>query len=199
MRADGFRDVEPEAVNLIEIGGRERRRMRAEVIRVGAPAAMVDDQPDVERLGLGGPLPRLAEQPGLLVGRERRRFADVHVRRSKPQDGRDNRVEHVVRRHDQQPHGTALALGDRDHFRQQPLFGRGRRGVGRGVFRHVEPDEPDGHDHDVAIARRLKGRMRDASASAGCARGPGRCRRARRCDRATAPPPEGDRASPGCR
>ena len=112
--------------------------MRAEVIRVGAAAAMVDDEPDVERLGLVGPLPGLAEQPGLFVGRERRRFADVHVRRSKAQDGRDDRVEHVVRGHDQQAHRTAVALGERDHFRQQPLFGRGRRGVGRRVFRHVQ-------------------------------------------------------------
>ena len=41
VRADGLDGVEPHAVNEIEIGGRERRRMRAEVIGVGAAAAVV--------------------------------------------------------------------------------------------------------------------------------------------------------------
>ena len=65
VRADGLDGVEPDAVNQIEIAGRERRRVRAEVIGVGAAAAVIDDETDVERLGLvrRAPTPRPAAAP----------------------------------------------------------------------------------------------------------------------------------------
>ena len=82
VRADGLDGVEPQPVNQIEIAGREGRRMRAEVVGVGAAAAVIDDEPDVERFGLVGALPGVAEQARLILGRQRRRLADVHVRRA---------------------------------------------------------------------------------------------------------------------
>jgi hypothetical protein len=71
VRADGLRGIEPQSMNEIEITRRERRRMGADVIRVGAPAVMMDDETDFEILGLVDALPRITEQPGLIVGRER--------------------------------------------------------------------------------------------------------------------------------
>ena len=113
VRSDGLRGVEPDAMDEIEIAGRERRRVRAEMIGVGPSAAVMDDEPDVERFGLRGLLPGLAEQPRLFVGRERGRLADVHVRRSQPQDRRDDGVEDVVRRDDEQAHRAIVPLGQR--------------------------------------------------------------------------------------
>ena len=71
VRADRLDGVEPHAVNQIEIAGRERGRVGAEVIGVGAAAAVIDDEADVERLRLVGSLPGFAEQARLIVGRER--------------------------------------------------------------------------------------------------------------------------------
>ncbi len=111
VRPDGLGRVEPDAVNQIEIAGRERRRVSAEMIGVGAAAAVMDDEPDVERFGLGGPLPRVAEQPRLFVRRKRGRLADVHVGRSEAQDRRDDGLEDIVRRDDEEAHRPVVALG----------------------------------------------------------------------------------------
>ena len=48
VRADGLGCVEPETVNEIEVLGLEGRRVRAEVIRGGAAARMMNDEPDVD-------------------------------------------------------------------------------------------------------------------------------------------------------
>ena len=133
--------------------------MRAQMIGIGASAAVIDHEPNVERLGLVRALPRFAQQARLIVGRQRRRFADVHVGGAQPQDGGDDRVDDVVRRHDEQAHRTAVPLGERDDLGQQPALVRRRRALaatsphGR---RHVE--QPHGHDDDVAIAGALKRR-----------------------------------------
>jgi hypothetical protein len=81
VRPDRLDGVEPHPVNEIEIDRRERRRMRADVIRVRAPAAVRDDEAGGERLGLLDPLPRLAEQTRLIEARERGRLAHEHLGR----------------------------------------------------------------------------------------------------------------------
>ena len=72
--------------------------MRAEVIGIGAAAAVIDDEPDVEGFGLVGALPGLAEQARLIGGRQRRRFADVHVGRAEANDRADDGVDDVAGR-----------------------------------------------------------------------------------------------------
>ena len=80
VRTDRLDHVEPHAMNQIEVAGRERGRMRADVIGVVAAAVVVDDEPNVERVWLLGALPGFAEQPRLIVGGEQRRLADVQLR-----------------------------------------------------------------------------------------------------------------------
>src|ERR1017187_2013805 len=104
VRADGFRGVEPQVMNEIEIAGRERGRMRADVIRIVAPAVVMDDETNLERLGLVRALPRLAEETGLVVGRETARFADVDFRGTQMQRRRDDGVKDIVRGDDEQVH-----------------------------------------------------------------------------------------------
>ena len=163
VRADGLRRIEPDAMDEIEIAGRERRRMGAEMIGVGASAAVVDDEPNVERLGLGGFLPGVAEQPRLLVGRERGRFADVHIRRSQAQDRRDDGIEDIVRGHDEEAHRAIVPLGQGRDLREHTSLGRRRGRVAEAVGADVDAEQPDGHDHDISIARCLErgGNMRE--------------------------------------
>jgi hypothetical protein len=66
MRTDGFDRVEPQAVNQVEVAGGERRWMRAEVVGIGAAAAVVDDEPDIEGFGLVGAFPGFTENPRLI-------------------------------------------------------------------------------------------------------------------------------------
>ena len=47
VRANGLGRIQPDAMDEVEIGGGERRRMGADVVRVGTSAAMMDDEPDV--------------------------------------------------------------------------------------------------------------------------------------------------------
>ncbi len=75
-RLDG---VEPQAVNQVEVARCEGGRMGAEVIRIGASAPVINDESNIKGFRLVGSLPGLAQQAGLILGRERRRFADVHV------------------------------------------------------------------------------------------------------------------------
>ena len=122
VRADGFDGVEPEAVNQIEIAGREGGRMGAEVIGVGAPAAVIDDQSNVERLRACRPVPR----PRRAGGPDRRPRASTIRRRRRPTievEGRSRRSRRRrCARDDQQPHRTADPLGERDDIREQPPF-----------------------------------------------------------------------------
>ena len=67
VRTDGLDGVEPQAVNQVEIAGREGWRMGAEVIRVGSSAPVMDDESNVERFGLVGALPGFSEQAGLVL------------------------------------------------------------------------------------------------------------------------------------
>ena len=113
VRSDGLDGVEPHAMNQIEIAWCEGRRMRAELIAVGAAAAVMNDEPDVERFRLLGAFPGIAQQACLVCCRERRRLADVDVGRAKAKHRRDDRVDDVARRHDEQPHRTVAPLGDR--------------------------------------------------------------------------------------
>ena len=64
VRADSLDCLEPKRMNQIEVVGAERRRMGAEVINGRSAGAVMDDQPDVERLRLRDALPRFTEQPG---------------------------------------------------------------------------------------------------------------------------------------
>ena len=156
VRSDGLRRIEPDAVDEIEIAGRERRRVRAEMIGVGPSAAVMDDEPDVERFGLGGLLPGVAEQSRLFVRRERGRLADVHVGRAQAQNRRDDGVEDVVRRDDEQAHRAIVPLGEgRDLREHSPLGRRGSR-VAEAVGADVDAEQPYRHDDDIAIARRLE-------------------------------------------
>ena len=118
---------------------------------------MVDDETDVERLGFLGALPGFAEQPRLIVGRQR---ATIRRRRppttAEPEDGGDDGVEDVLRRHDQQAHRAVVPLGERHDAREQPALG----GVGSAwcgaVVLDVDAEQPHGHDDDVAIAGGLE-------------------------------------------
>ena len=152
---DGAGDVEPEPVNQIEIPGLERRRVRAELIRGDAAARMMDDEAQIAGgFGFDGALPRLAEQPRLIVGRQGLRFADVNLRRVEPQRGLDHRIEHVHARDNQQPDRAALALGQRDDGRQQRALVVGRARIDGRIVGHVDADHAHGHRDDVAIAGR---------------------------------------------
>ena len=103
-----------------------------------------------------GVFPGVAEEPGLRGRRQRRRLADVDLRRLQPNHRHDHRLEDVSRGDDQQPDGTAEALGQRDDVREDLALG-GRRVQFRRiavVFRDAV--DPDGHDDDIAIAGAAK-------------------------------------------
>ena len=157
VRANGLHRVEPQTMNEIEIAGRECGRMRAEVIGVGAATVVVNDQPHVLGvLGTDDLFPRLAKPPRLVVGRKRGRFADEHFGGAQPRDGGGERVEDVLRRHDQQPHGPVVALGQGHDLREEPpLVGRGLWLVGRDIV-CIDANQTDRHDDDVAVARDLE-------------------------------------------
>ena len=116
---DGSDDIEPEPVDVFEVFGTERGRMRAEVIGGRAAARMMDDQADVDGRRLARALPGFAEQPRLVVGRQRFGFADVNLGRLEAQGGLDDRVEDVDARHDHQPDRAPFAFRRGDHGRQQ--------------------------------------------------------------------------------
>ena len=84
--------------------------MRAQVIRGRAAARVIDDEANVHAGRLARALPGLAQQPRLVVGGERFRFAGVNLGRLQPQRGFDHRVEDVHAGHDHQPHGAPFAL-----------------------------------------------------------------------------------------
>ena len=151
-RTNGPDDVEPEPVDVFEVFGAERGRVRAQVIRGGGAAGVIDDQADVDAGRLARALPGVAEQPRLVVGRERFRFADVNLRRLQPQRGFDHRVEDVHAGHDHQPDGAPFALCRRHDGREQPPLLVGRARILRGIVGDVHADHPDRHRHDVAIA-----------------------------------------------
>ena len=133
--------------------------MRAEVIGGGAPARVVDDEPDVERLGLGCALPRLAEEPGLLVGRQRLGFADVDLRRPQPQHGRDDGVEDVGRR--ARSAGARRARVARRARPPRRAAAARRRSCPPSAERSSETSTPTSRtviDHDLPIAGRLERR-----------------------------------------
>ena len=68
---------------------------------------------------LVGALPGLAEQPRLVVGRERRRLADVDVGRLRAAAIVATMASTTLRaRHDEQAHRTAQPLGDRRDWRR---------------------------------------------------------------------------------
>ena len=153
---DGLDGVEPQSVNQIEVAGRERWRMGAEVIGVGAAAPVIDDESNIEGFRLVGVLPGLAQQSRLILGRQRRRFAHVDVRRSKANDGADDCVHDVAGGDDQQAHGTADAFGQGDDVRQQSPFVRRRRGLRRLSSLTSTSMQSCRHDDDVPIAWRLQ-------------------------------------------
>ena len=99
--------------------------MRAEMVRVGAPAGVMDDEPDFKRSARRG-LPRLAEEARLFAGRQSGRFADEHFRGAEAHDGRNHR-EHVVRRDDDQAHRSAVSLGQRETRKSSRSLGAPRR------------------------------------------------------------------------
>ena len=158
MGPDGFCRIEPQAVNQLEIAGRERRRMRAEVVDVGAAAVVVDDEANVQAFRLFGALPGFAEQVGLLVGRQRHRFSDVNLRRLQPQNGRDGGIEDVVGGNNQQTNRAVVPLGETHDIGEQVAFGgRGGRTI-RGVVFDIDAEHARRHHDDVSIARGLNGR-----------------------------------------
>ena len=141
--------------------------MGAEVIRIGAAAAVIDDEPNVERLGLVGALPGLAQQTRLVLGRERGRLADVHVGRAKTDDGADDRVDDVVGGDDEEAHRTADALGERDDVREQPPLVRRRRALAGRLLATSTSSSLAVIDHDVAIPGASEARPRRERARCG--------------------------------
>ena len=155
--ADHLRGFPPHAVDEVEIAGRERRQVRAEVVGVGAAAAVMDDEPDVQRLRFRDAFPGLAEQPRLVGRRERRRFADVDRGRAQADDRRRQAVGHGGCGNDQQANRPAIALDERDHPREQVALRRQRRGiVGAGAV-GVDAVEAHRHHHDLAVGAALQG------------------------------------------
>ena len=142
----------------IEVGGRERWRVRADLVRVRAPAAMVHFEADVKAFGLLGALPREAQQARLLIRRQRLGLADVDLGGFDPQDGRDNRVEDIARRHHEQPDRALVPLRERHHLGQQLALGVRRRRIAERVFADVDTQDPDRHHHDVAVLRPFRAR-----------------------------------------
>ena len=156
MGTDRLHRVEPQAVDEREICRAQCGRMGAEVVGIRAPARVVDDEPNVERLGPMHALPCLPEQTRLVGGCQRLRLADVNFRRPQPGDGGRQRVEHVRSRHDQKPHRPFEPFGRRQHAREQALLRR-RRGRARlRVVVHVLSEQANRHDDDVPIARALQ-------------------------------------------
>ena len=156
VRADGLGRVEPDAMNEIEIAGRERRRMRAEVIGVGAAAAVMDDEPDVERFGLAArsqasPSSRACssaesvdDSPTYTSDDRRRRIVATMASKTLWAGTMSRRT------------GRSCRSASADDLREQPPLGRRRRRVAEAVVADVDAEQPDGHDDDVAIARRLE-------------------------------------------
>ena len=157
VRANGTGCVEPERVNQIEIAGVQCRCVRAELIGGGRAARMVNDEPNAERLGTRRALPRLAKQPRLFLCGQRLRFADVNLRGLEPQRGLGHRLGDVHARGNQQTNRPAVTLGQRHDGRQQQLLVIGRTRMELRIVRDVEADQANGHHHDVAVARRMKG------------------------------------------
>ena len=79
VRSHGLGGVEPHAMNQTEVAWCQGRRMRTEQVALGAAAAVMNDEPHVERHRLLGAFPGIAEQSCLVCCGERRRLADVDV------------------------------------------------------------------------------------------------------------------------
>src|SRR2546430_1661950 len=79
--ACGLDGIKPDAMNQVHVAWRERRRVCAKVIGIGAAAMPVDDESKPLRLWLFGPFPCFTDQTGLFVGSKSRGFPDVQVRR----------------------------------------------------------------------------------------------------------------------
>ena len=158
LRPDRLDGVEPDAMNQFEIAGTERRRVCAEVIRVGAAAVVIDDETDGERLGFLRRLPRLTHQPRLIGGRQRGGFADVDLRRLQPNHGRHDRF----RRRRATARSSAAPVFPTCSASATTLVNKRRSdGVGavaRGaVFVGIHADDAHRHDHDIAIAGGFEG------------------------------------------
>ena len=157
VRPDGLDGVEPYPVDQIEIDGRERRRVRADVVGVGAAAAMGDDQPGGAGVRLVGALPGLAEQARLIGARQRGGFADEHLRRLQLQHRGGDGVDDVAGEDDDRAHRMAEPLrhggGGLEHL---PLLRRGPASRVGGRRLHVRLEQPHRHDDDVAIAGRFQ-------------------------------------------
>ena len=168
VRTDGPDDVEPEPVNVFEVFGRERGRVRAEVIGGGAAARVMDDQPDVDGRRLASRAPRLRRA----AAPDRRPTAfPIRRRESPPTSSRSavsiDRVEDVHAGHDQQPHGAPFALRRRHDRREQlPLVVRSR--ADPAWDRPGRPRRPAAPSSRRRRDRRRRGaRRRGASATCG--------------------------------
>ena len=124
MGADVLEGVAPDAMDEVVVAHPQFGRVRAEMRDVGAAAAMEDGQPHLE-VGRAGAFPRFAEEPRLFVAGDRRRLADVDVGCLQADHGRHDRVEHVARGDDHEPHVARVALGQRDHAGEQQTLGLG--------------------------------------------------------------------------
>ena len=156
-RTNGADDVEPEPVDLFEVFGAERGRMRAQVIRGRRAAGVIDDEANVHARRFARALPGFAEEPRLVVGGERFRFAGVDFGRLQPQRRFDDRVEDVHAGHDHQPDGAPFAFCRRHDGGEQLPFVFGRARILRGIVGDVHADHANRHRDDVAIARGADG------------------------------------------
>ena len=160
VRPDGLGGIEPQAMNQIEIAGGERRRVRADVIRVGAAAVMVDDEADLQVFGLleRAPTPRRAGVPG-------RRPTGSWTRRRRPPTSGAGRPWRRWRRRRRAPARSAAApTGDDARSSattcEKSCCSAGVAVVSADVVVHVHAEQPHRHDDDVAIAGSLE-RRRD--------------------------------------
>ena len=172
VRTDGLDGVEPHAVNQIEIAGRERRRMRAEVIGVGASAAVMDDEPDVERLRACRRAPRRRR-----AGAPDRRPTASTTRRRSTSDERSRRIVATMRVDDVLGgHDRAGAPGGRCRSASADDLPRAAAAPPASACASLNrrsptstPSSRDGHDDDVAIAAASAAPPPRARASADCA------------------------------
>ena len=88
-----------------------------------------------------------------------RRLADVDLGRSQPDDRGGDRVEDVVRRHDQQPDRTDASRSASATTCEKSCCSAGVAVVSADSSSSTsDAEQPNGHDDDVAIAGALEGR-----------------------------------------
>ena len=80
----------------------------------------------------------------------------MNVGRPQPQNRRDDGAEDVVGGDDEEPDRAIVPLGERRDLREHSPLRQRRRRVAEAVGADVDAEQPDRHDHHVAIGWRLE-------------------------------------------